>query len=91
VTSKFGAYVARFHRFMASQRDMKDPQKMWGELMAFENNAPSIVGPGFPCPIAWIIDLGGENPPLRQIAWVHLILKDHKSAPRLIFIRNSIC
>jgi hypothetical protein len=35
--------------------------------MAFEKNAPSIVGAGFSRPIAWIIDQGGENPPLRQI------------------------
>ena len=37
------------------------------------------VGAGFPRPIASITDLGGENPPLRWIAWLRLIIKDHKS------------
>src|SRR5215510_11284168 len=27
------------------------------------------VGAGFPRPIAWIIDMGGENPPLQY--WAH--------------------
>jgi len=36
------------------------------------------VGAGFPRPIASITDLGGENPPLRWIAWLHLIIKDHQ-------------
>jgi hypothetical protein len=46
--------------------------------MVFENNSPSIVGAGFPRPIAWIIELGGENPPLRPIVWGGLILKDRQ-------------
>jgi len=49
-----------------------------GDKCQLKNIAPSIVGAGFPRPIAWIIDLGGENPPLRQIAWAQLIIKDHQ-------------
>src|SRR5262247_3550005 len=35
------------------------------------------VGAGFPRPIALITEMGGENPPLRQVTWLHLFLKDH--------------
>src|SRR5262245_60015639 len=41
------------------------------------------VGAGFPRPIASITDPGGENPPLRWIAWLRLIFKDHKRRARL--------
>jgi hypothetical protein len=34
------------------------------------------VGAGFPRPIAWIIDRGGENPPLQ--CWAHYFFKRHK-------------
>jgi hypothetical protein len=31
-----------------------------------------IVGAGFPRPIAWVPNKGGENPPLHRIAWAQL-------------------
>ncbi len=40
------------------------------------------VGAGFPRPIASITDPGGENPPLRWIAWLRLIFKDHQRQRR---------
>ena len=38
--------------------------------------APFGVGAGFPRPIAWIIDLGGEYPPLQ--CWAHYFFKCYK-------------
>jgi len=46
----------------------------WWSLRTKRNH----VGAGFPRPIASITYPGGENPPLRWIAWLRLILKDHQ-------------
>jgi hypothetical protein len=43
------------------------------------------VGAGFPRPIARVTDQGGENPPLRCIAWLRLIFKGHNSSLRGAF------
>jgi hypothetical protein len=43
------------------------------------------VGAGFPRPIARGANQGGENPPLRRIAWLRLIFKGHKSLLRGLF------
>jgi hypothetical protein len=34
-----------------------------------------------------IMEMGGENPPLRQVMWLRLIFKDHK--PTAKFRRRS--
>jgi len=36
------------------------------------------VGAGFPRPIARVTNQGGENPPLRWIAWLRLIFNSHQ-------------
>jgi len=52
---------------------------MSDKLMVFEKKIKyNNVGAGFPRPIAWITDRGGENPSLRQVTWLRLIFKGHQ-------------
>jgi len=54
-------------------------RQMSDKLMVFEKKIKcNNVGAGFPRPIAWITDRGGENPPLRQVMWLRLIFKGHQ-------------
>ena len=50
-------------------------------FMVFENPTQFDVGAGIPRPIAWIIDLGGENPPLHCLA--HYFFNCHKPTSKL--------
>jgi len=47
-----------------------------GLQMCVQDQMQFVVGAGFPRPIAWIIDLGGENPPLQ--CWAHYFFECRK-------------
>src|SRR5262245_46085850 len=73
------------HRYRRLNRRCRDyglnsPRSRRGLSLKIKRNH---VGAGFPRPIASITDPGGENPPLRWIAWLRLIFKDHKRRARL--------
>ena len=50
------------------------------DLLPLKLNTIIGVGRVFPAHVRDPGDWGGENPPLRWNAWLHLIIKDHQSA-----------